>query len=264
MSIAALKHFGVFFDRYYWQTAVLIAKNTLARQYRNSFLGMLWTLFQPLTMVFIYVLIMPLIMRQSVSNYPLYMIVSLPTWGFFSASLFAASYSILNNGETLKRCMVSSTVFPVADVLRNTYTYFISFCTMYFVAVLLFAPLKPILLLLPIFFIPVLMTIGALCIAIAFLAPYVRDIGDFILVCLNMLFWLTPVVYSFDILPVWAQKIMQWNPFFILIHPIQLIAYAHVMPGLGDIFRLCGLTVVAIGVGFGIFNICRRNYVYYL
>jgi ABC-type polysaccharide/polyol phosphate export permease len=261
---ASIRHFGVFFDRYYWQTAVLIARNGLARQYRNSFLGMLWTLFQPLTMVFIYALVMPMIMKSRTDNYPLYMVVSLPTWSYFSGALFGSSISILNNGETLKRCMVSSTVFAVADVLRFTYTYFISFGTMYIVALLLFAPLSPTLLLLPVFFLPVLMTIGALCIAIAFLAPYVRDIGDLVLVCLNMMLWLTPVVYPVEILPQWAQDIMQWNPFFILLHPIQMLAYQHVVPGMHEILHLLLVTFIAICVGFGIFSVCRRNYVYYL
>jgi lipopolysaccharide transport system permease protein len=264
MTTASFRHFGVFFDRYYWQTAVLIAKNSLARQYRNSFLGMLWTLFQPLTMVFVYALIMPMIMKSTASNYLLYMVVSLPTWGFFSASMFAASGSILGNGETLKRCMISSTVFPVADVLRNTYTYFVSFMTMYIVAILLFGGLSPMVLLLPLFFIPVLMTMGALAIAIAFIAPYVRDIGDLILVCMNMMMWMTPVVYQINILPLWAQHLMRFNPFYIMLHPIQMVAYEHVMPGMHDVLPLLMLTFVAICVGFGIFRACRRNYVYYL
>src|SRR5579871_5358817 len=127
MSTATFRLFRVFFDRHYWQTAVLIAKNSLAKQYRNSFLGMLWTLFQPLTMVFIYMVVMPMIMKVSVAHYSLYLVVSVPTWAFFSGTLVGASNSILGNGETLKRCMISSTVFPVADVLRNAYTYFISF-----------------------------------------------------------------------------------------------------------------------------------------
>jgi ABC-type polysaccharide/polyol phosphate export permease len=261
---ASLKHFGVFFDRYYWQTAVLIAKNSLARQYRNSFLGMLWTLFQPLTMVLVYTTVMPLIMRLPTLNYSLYIVVSVPTWGFISSCLFGASMSVIGNGDTLKRCVISSTVFPIADVLRNTYTYFTSFFTMYAVAVLLFAPLNPMILLLPVLFIPVLMTIGAFSIAIAFMAPYVRDIGDLILVCLNMLFWLTPVIYSIESLPVRAQQVMQWNPFYIMIHPIQMVAYEHELPGAHEILPLAALTLVAILAGFSIFRVCRKNYVYYL
>jgi ABC-type polysaccharide/polyol phosphate export permease len=261
---ASLKHFGIFFDRYYWQTTVLIARNSLARQYRNSFLGILWTLLQPLTMVLIYTLVMPLIMRGGMPNYALYIVASFPLWGFFSSCLFGSSVSILSNGETLQRCMISSTVFPIADVLRYTYTYFTSFLTMYAVTIVLIGLPSPALLLFPLFFIPVLMIIGALSIAIAFLAPYVRDIGDLILVSLNMTFWLTPIVYSIDILPPWAQHLMHWNPFYIMMHPIQVIVYNRQVPGWTEIAPLMALTLVAITVGFSIFRICRRNYVYYL
>ncbi len=78
MSAVSLRHFSILFDRYYWQTAFLIARNGLARQYRNSFLGMFWTLLQPLTMVAVYTAIMPMIIRTSASNYALYILISLP------------------------------------------------------------------------------------------------------------------------------------------------------------------------------------------
>jgi lipopolysaccharide transport system permease protein len=116
----------------------------------------------------------------------------------------------------------------------------------------------------PIFFIPVLMCIGSLAIAVAFVAPYVRDIGDFIQVCMNVLYWLTPVVYQASILPEWVQRAERFNPFYILMHPIHMVAYEHTLPGIDDIARLFVLTVLCIFVGFSIFRICRRNYVYYL
>jgi lipopolysaccharide transport system permease protein len=264
MSIASVRQFNIFFDPYYWKTAVLIARNGLARQYRNSFLGMMWTLLQPLVMVGVYALIMPLIMRSSMPNYPLYIIVSLPVWSFFSGVLITASQSILANGEVLKRCMVSSTVFPIADVLRSTYTFCVSFLTMYTVALLTLTSFNPVILLLPLYFIPVLMIIGAGAIAIAFMAPYVRDIGEVITIAMNMLFWMTPIVYSVSVLPERIQMLMQFNPFFIMMHPIQVLAYAHEIPSMGDTLRLLALTAIAIIIGFSIFRVCRRNYVYYL
>jgi ABC-type polysaccharide/polyol phosphate export permease len=257
--------FQVFFDRYYWQTAVLIARNNLARQYRNSFLGILWTLLQPLTIVCVYIVVMPRIMRFPMPDYPLYVIVSMPTWNFFISTFFGASQSIISNGETLKRCMVSSTVFPVADVLRNAYTFFLSFAIMYSVALIAgFASLDPIVLLMPLYFIPVLVTVGAVCIAIGFLAPYVRDIGDLTVMSMNMLFWLTPVAYPLEAMPGVLQSWIRWNPFYIMIHPVQILAYAHTLPGMQDMLPLLGLMCVSIAVGFSIYRLCRRNYVYYL
>ncbi len=264
-TTTTLRQFGVFFDPYYWQTAVLIAKNGLARMYRNSFLGMLWTLFQPLTMVLVYATIMPMIIRSPTSNYTLYVIVSFPVWGFFSAAIIGSSQSILSNGETLKRCIVSSSVFPVADVLRNAYTFFISFTTIYFVSMLLgIASFNKVVLLVPLYFIPILIIVGSVAIAVAFIAPYIRDIGDLANVSMTMLFWLTPVVYQISMLPPRAQVLMRFNPFFIMIHPIQMLAYEHTLPGMSEMKYLFALTVIAISFGFGIYRVCRRNYVYYL
>lgn len=265
MSIGTLKQFGVFFDPYYWKTAILISRNGLARQYRNSFLGMLWTLFQPLTMVLIYSLIMPLIIRSPASNYSLYVIVSLPLWGFFTATINGASLSILSNGETLKRCIVSSTLFPIADVLRHTYTFFISFTTIYAVAILLgVAHFNLHVLLVPFYFIPVLIIISSAAVALAFIAPYVRDIGDLATISMNMMFWLTPMVYQITMLPAYAQTYMRFNPFFVMAHPIQLLAYDNILPSASDVRYLLALTVVSVMICFSIYRVCRRNYVYYL
>jgi lipopolysaccharide transport system permease protein len=266
MSATTFRHFGVFFNPYYWQTAILIARNGLARQYRNSFLGKLWTMLQPFTMAMVYITIMPMIMKlSSVSNYALYIIVSLPLWGFFSGIMIASSQSILANGETLKRCMISSTVFPVADVLRGTYMLFLSFSTMYGVALLFgYTSLTYHILLLPFFFLPVLITMLAICIAIAFIAPYVRDVGELVVMGMTITFWLTPVIYTTASLPPHALSFMEWNPFYIMMHPLQMLAYEHAFPEFADIARLLALMCVAIAVGFSIFKICRRNYVYYL
>lgn len=266
MSTATLRHFGVFFNPYYWQTAILIARNGLARQYRNSFLGKFWTMLQPFTMAMVYITIMPLIMKlSSASNYPLYILVSLPLWGFFSGILIASSQSILANGETLKRCMISSTVFPIADVLRGTYMLCLSFFTMYASALLFgYTTLTWHLLLLPVFFLPVLITMISVCVAVAFIAPYVRDVGELVVMGMTITFWLTPVIYTPSSLPAYAMNYMQWNPFYIMMHPLQMLAYDHALPDIADIVRLLGLMCIAIVVGFSIFKVCRRNYVYYL
>jgi len=265
MNQGMIRQFGIFLNPYYWQTAVLIAKNGLARMYRNSFLGILWTLFQPLTMVLVYATVMPMIMRSPTSNYTLYVIVSFPVWGFFSASIIGSSQSILCNGETLKRCIVSSSVFPIADVLRNAYTFFVSFTTIYIAAMCIgIAHFDILIFLVPFYFIPILIIIGSIAIAIAFIAPYIRDIGELASISMTMLFWFTPVVYQVQMLPPVAQSFMHFNPFFIMIRPIQMLAYGHMLPGITETLHLIVLAGIAVILGFSIYRICRRNYVYYL
>lgn len=265
MNSSLTRQIATLFDPYYWQTAILIARNGLARMYRNSFLGILWTLFQPLTMVLVYTTMMPMIMKTPVSGYTLYVIVSLPVWGFFSVSIIGASNSILANRETLKRCIVSSSLFPIADVLKNSYIFLISFITIYILALLLGVETFDMLIfLVPLYFIPVMIIIGAAAIAIAFTAPYIRDVGELATVSMTMLFWLTPIVYQMPMLPPKAQFYMHFNPFYIMMHPIQMLAFEHTLPGMNEVLALLLLTGISVVVGFMIFKLCRRNYVYYL
>lgn len=259
-----MRQFAIFLDPYYWRTAVLIAKSGLTRQYRNSYLGILWTLFQPLSMVIVYSVIMPMIMRMPHSDYTLYIICTLPLWGFISSSMIGASASLLAQGETLKRCMISSTIFPIADVFRNVYTYFIAFLTMLGFVTLLGAPVSLHVLLWPIYFLPVLGAVMGMAIGIAFTAPYVRDIGEAIMVAMNMLFWFSAIVYPVAAVPEWVQAILQWNPIVILMQPAVELVYHHTLPTLAMLLKSCAVSVVAMMIGYGCYHIGRRNFVYYL
>jgi lipopolysaccharide transport system permease protein len=79
-----------------------------------------------------------------------------------------------------------------------------------------------------------------------------------------VLFWLTPIVYPLKSLDPWAQDWMRWNPFYILLHPIQMIAFGYTIPGAGDMIPAAVLTLLSLAFGFFIYRLCRRNYVYYL
>lgn len=124
------------FDKYYFLTALIIASNSITRQYRDSFLGILWTAIQPATQVAIYSVVFSTIMRFPVENYIVYLVSGVVLWGFISSSLITAPNAIISQSDTIKRCMISKTVFPIAEVLRNLYTYVVSFFIMYIFIVL--------------------------------------------------------------------------------------------------------------------------------
>ena len=251
-------------DRYFWQTALMIARNAITRQYQNSYLGMVWTIIMPLIQVIIFVIIMPLIMHRIDVNYPLYLIASFPLWCFISASLIGASKSILEQAETLKRCVVPSVVFPIADVMRQFFTYLVSFATMYGFCLLFYTSFDPVLLWLPVLLVPIFVVVVSLSIAIAYVAPYVRDVGELFQVCTNIAFWFTPVIYPLSAVPVQYHWLFWLNPFFLLMHPVQRLIVAHELPGPLGIFCLFAVTAGAVLFSALLYRKCRRNFVYYL
>ena len=248
----------------YLRTVVFLAQNAIAGQYRDSFLGVLWMLIVPLMQVVIFAVVMPLIARFPTTRYPLFLVAMYPLWSFIAGSLIGSTRSLVGQAEILKRCVVSRTVFPVADVLRQFYTFTVSLTVMMAVASALLAAWNPLLALLPIFLAPVLVSVLALAVGLSFLAPFVKDLTEFLAVGMNVMFWLTPVVYPITAVPERWQRWFVLNPFYVLMRPIYLLAYANAVPGWGDVLRLLAVTAGCVAVGYGLYRACRRDFVYYL
>lgn len=251
-------------DRYFWLTAFIIAKNAITREYQSSFLGVVWTVINPLLQIAIYALILPLIMTRKVEGYVLYLVASFPLWAFISGSLVAACSSIINQAETIKRCVVSSVVFPIADNMKQFHVYAVSFLTMYIFCVLFVVDFDPIVLLLPVVLLPLLISMLALAIAISYAAPYVRDIGFAVHMLVTVTFWLTPVIYPLDAVPEKYHWLFWFNPFFVLMNPVQQLLFAHRLPSSFEALAACGVAVLAVIFSLVLYRVCRRNYVYYL
>ena len=262
--IDLVRPFGRFADKYYFLTAVIIAQNSVTRQYRDSFLGIIWTILQPAVQIIIYSMIFARIMRFPVENYVLYLIGSLLVWQMMSGVLVGACNSLIVQAETIKRCMVSLTVFPIADVFRALYTYVISFGVMYGYVLIFLVPFNPMIFMLPVFLVPIIIAIMALSIALAFASPYVRDIGDVMTVILNVAFWLTPILYPISAMPEDVRPLYEYNPFYMMIRPISMVVHDGVMPDAYAILTQLGVTAVAVGLSYIVYRICRKNFVYYL
>lgn len=252
-------------DKYYLLTAFIIASNSITRQYRDSFLGVLWTVIQPSMQVIVYAVVFSTIMRFPVENYLVYLISGVLLWGFISSSLISSANSLIVQHDIIKRCMISKTVFPIAEVLRSLYTYVVSFLVMY-ILILLFTNhnIGIAIALFPLYLGAVVITLSSLSVALAFLTPYVRDVVDCINIALNISFWLTPIVYPIEMVPESKRFLFEFNPFYILTRPIVTIIYNNHIPTMYHTITLIALVLVSIVVSYMIYRLCRRDYVYYL
>lgn len=252
-------------DKYYLLSIFVIAQNSTSRQYRDSVLGVVWTLIQPTTQILIYSIIMPHIMRFPVQNYTLYLVTSIFTWNFISQSLICSTGSLINNAETIKRCLVSKTVFPLAEVLRLLYNYLVSFASMYCIFLLLgFAQFSWTIFILPIYIAALFMVLASVAIACSFVAPYLRDLTEIITVGTNISFWLTPIVYPLEAVPERFHWLFEFNPFYILIRPIARITYHHQLPSMMENVSLLILMMISAFVSYLIYKACRKNFILYL
>jgi lipopolysaccharide transport system permease protein len=253
------------FDRYYLPTVFVIAKNGLERQYRTSFLGVGWMVVMPAVQVAIFALIMPIIRSTPHQiDYVLYLVSMFPLWSFMVGALLKSTGSLIVEAETIKRCMVSTTVFPLSAVLQQFYSFVISFAVMVAVWTLVTGNWHATVLLVPIYLVPVLIAVAATSVALAFLTPYVHDTPDVIQLVASVLFWLTPIVYPISSVPARMRWWYSLNPAYVLMHPVNDLTYAGTLPRLADTGASLLVAAIAVALAVAVHRRCGRNFVYYL
>ena len=105
---------------------VLVSRNLKVR-YRGSFLGIYWSLLNPLIMTGLYTAIFGATFAKyydnSVTNYILAAFTGLVVINFFSASTSQALSSVVSNGALLNKIRLPVSIFPVSMIVANVFQF---------------------------------------------------------------------------------------------------------------------------------------------
>jgi len=179
----------------------LVARD-LAVRYRQSVLGIFWSLGRPLFLMIILSVVFSVIWRQEVPGglpYPAFLLAGLLPWFYLAGSLHESTASLLANASLLKKVSVPAAIFPSVAVLGNLTHWAIAQIGL--AAVLLALGVVPNVTSLP-WLIPALALQTALCLALALLLSIVnvwfRDVTSLTEVFLAGWFYISPVLYSVD------------------------------------------------------------------
>ena len=84
----------------------------LKLKYRDSAMGFLWSLINPLLLILVYSFVFSHILRVDVPLFSYYLMIGILPWNFFSQSLMMATGAILDNGGLIRKVAVPMEVFP--------------------------------------------------------------------------------------------------------------------------------------------------------
>ena len=105
-----------------WKRRFLIltfAINDLKLRYRNSFLGFLWTIAEPLLMLTVLYLVFTNILKTDIENYAIYLLLGLVLWFFFVRATTASLASIINRGNILTKISLPREIPPISSCLTS-------------------------------------------------------------------------------------------------------------------------------------------------
>src|SRR6516165_10648654 len=94
-------------------------RRDLRAKYKGSFLGLAWTLANPLILMAVYLAVFSLLWKASAANYDhywLFLLCGLPAWVFFATSLQTSSRSLVENANLIRKVRFPRQLVPLAVV----------------------------------------------------------------------------------------------------------------------------------------------------
>lgn len=230
-------------------------------KYKNSFLGVFWSFLNPLLQITVYALIFPLLMRGgAVENYTVFICCGLIPWAFFATAISRASFTIIENGNIVKKVYFPREVLPISVVTSEAINFIIStviiiaFVLGYGVGINKFIIFYPLVLLVQYF-----LLIG-ISFIVSSITVFFRDLQHFIGIALQLLFYATPIVYAPGQIPDSFQWIIQYNPMTYVINGFRSIFYYKEMPDLVSLGIVFAISIVLCVIGYLIFHKLQKRF----
>lgn len=236
-------------------------RNDLRLRFVRSKLGALWMVIHPLMQVLIFATILSEVLSAKLPGvkdkygYALYLMAGTLCWTMFAETIGKCVSLFVENGNLMKKQAFPRICLPLVAggvVLVNNVLLLLAILAVF--ALLGHSPgthvaWLPVLMLLTLGF---AMSLGLL---LGIFNVFVRDIGQVVPVVLQALFWLTPVVYSVNILPAQVQELFKLNPLFPLVTAYQNVLLYGRSP---DWFDLMPLTLAMLVLGAVSLVVFRR------
>jgi len=226
----------------------------LKLKYRGSALGFVWSLANPLAMLAVYSIAFNYILGIKRPNFVLFLFVGLLAWTFFASTVSMATGTIADAGGLLKSVRFPRTVMPMATVLFNLSQYLLTFGVLLPVMLLVFRvpPAAPMLAYPIVLLLLVLFTSGVALI-VAMGNVYYRDVRHLVEVALQVMFWVTPVMYDLDDVPARLRPWILLSPMSPFISALHDIFYRQTWPSMAIWMMALAWSVVTVLGGLTIF-----------
>ena len=238
-------------------------RRDLQAKYRGSALGVLWAIANPVLLMAVYLLVFGVVWKarfSSVDHYSLFLLTGLAAWTFFSTALQAASRSMLDNANLIRKTRFPRQLVPLSVVGAHL----VSFAAMLVILLVLNGAVLSRVRAIELLALPLaLLLLGLVCglaLALASLNVLFRDVEFIVSAALVPWFFLTPILYPLSEVPGAGAShpkviaAIHWvNPLSPAIQAIRAPLFEGALPFWGDALYLCVACGVALWLGAFVF-----------
>lgn len=196
----------------------LIKRDFIGR-YKGSFLGVAWSLLNPLLMLAIYTFVFSVafkarwgIANESKVAFAIVLFSGLIVHALFAECLNRAPTLIVSHPNYVTKVVFPLEILPLMALGSALGHFLVSLLVLVIFCVFSGAPLHITGLLIPILLLPMLLIALGLSWLLSSLGVFLRDFAQVIVMATTIMLFLAPVFYPIDALPPLYQAMLVWNP----------------------------------------------------
>lgn len=227
-----------------------LTKKELKARYKSSVFGYLWSLLNPIAMATVFYLAFKIVLRVNLtdSNWPfaLFLISGLFPWQWFSNSISSSTNIYVHNATLIRKVAFRRELLPLASVLNDLFHFLVSVPVILgYLIICGGVPSWHLLYGLPALIVAQLLLTYGLALIVSAGNLFFRDLSNLITIFLQMLFYLTPVLYD-------LQKVSKDHPQIVPLlkcNPVAPLMDAYRQLFLDGVFRL---DLFALSMAYGV------------
>jgi lipopolysaccharide transport system permease protein len=231
-----------------------IVTSGLKAEHRNSYLGYLWWLLDPLLSVAIYYFVVVAVFNSGGQDYGAYLVIGMVVWRWLNSTVSTAARSIISQSGIITQVYMPKVIFPIGATLTQLINFGFGFIVI--IIFLIFFKIVPGF---NIIWLPVIVLIQflfstALAFFVAYICSFVRDVDNFLNHLMRLWFYGSPVIWKIDMLPANIHWILQINPMVHLLNGYREILLFNSQPNLLAFLIIGSISLFLIALMIHFYN----------
>ena len=232
----------------------LVSKDLKVR-YKNSVLGFLWSLLNPLLMMLVFTFVFTQLLGETIPHFPVFVLIGLLAWNWTAASVVGGTKALTDNAPLITKVYFPRMLLPISVVAANMVHYLLALPVVFLFMFLEGMAFTPWILYLPVIVFVQFTFLVALALILSALHIYFRDTIVLVDVGLTAWFFMTPIFYQVeDVVPDLVQWMYWLNPMASIIAELHTILYAGGVPDPLFMARTLAQSLVLLVIGWLLFN----------
>jgi lipopolysaccharide transport system permease protein len=254
---------GIYDSRYFWMHLALA---DLRSKWRRSFLGVAWSVLQPLGMTTLLAIVFGRIFHQNIIEYAPYILSGTITWDFFTATLIGGSLSFVQADAYIKQYRHPLAIYTLRTTLTNLMVLMMASLSLIgwvlvvkphcfgwsWLAAILIFPFAA-------------LVVWPLATCLAYIGARFRDIPHVLALIVTAMYFVSPIYFDANLFrDAGLSVLVDYNPIYHLLEILRAPLLRGEWPTAAN-FAMCVLTVIVFSASAVLIGRCaERNVIFYL